>query len=306
MPLFAADDSDLPAWAGSGVDHAREAVGGWVDSTARSLDGFFGSPQSLTVDNNSFLRITQENLWEESEGFNTDLGLRFRLDLPTSKERLRLLIESDPEESLGSLAEQGSDSQLNERISGNNAIIGLDKLDPEDKRKHWSYRYGAGLKVRTPIDPYIRATGERLWSWDDSPWELNSYNRLSWFDSDGYSARTEWELSRPWQTSRLRSLTQLQWQETEDTLEFSQRFDISKTLDGRSRIRNGLIIVGESLSNSQVDDYYLQSWYRRDIHKGILFMDLIPELHFSRESDFDPRWAVTLRFELYLSKSLDF
>lgn len=302
----AAENSDLPDWAGEQIDQTHATVGNWVDYTARTLDGLFGTPHSLSVDNHSYLLISQESYWGESEGFESGLEGRFKLDLPTSKERLRLLIESDPEEFLGSLAEQGSDSRLNDRLSSDNATIGLDKLDPEDKRKHWSYRYGAGVKVNTPIDPYLRATGERLWSWGDNQWALHSYNRLSWFDSDGYSARSEWDLSHPWRDSHLRSFTQLQWRETEDTLEYSQRFEIFKVIDGRSHLRNGLIIVGEGLSDSQVEDYYLQSWYRRDIHDGILFMDLIPELHFAREADFDPRWALTLRFELYLSKSLAF
>lgn len=34
-------------------------------------------------------------------------------------------------------------------------------------------------------------------------------------------------------------------------------------------------------------------------------MDLIPELHFDRDSDFEPRWAFTLRLELYLSKAIE-
>lgn len=306
QPLLAADDSDLPDWAADGLDQTHDTVGNWVDASARSLDGLLGTEDSLTVDNESYLRISQETLWQESEGFSNDFGVRFKLDLPTSKKRLRLLIESDPEESLGTLAEQGSDSQLNERLSSNNAIIGLDKLDPKDKTQRWSYRYGAGIKVRTPIDPYVRATGERLWLMEDSPWQLHSYNRLSWFDSDGYSARSQWDLSRPLSDNRrLRSYTQFQWQETEDTLEFSQRFEISNRINARSNLRNGLILVGDSLSDPRINDYYLQSWYRRDIHKGRLFMDLIPELHFDRDSDFEPRWAFTLRLELYLSKAIE-
>jgi hypothetical protein len=253
------------------------------------------------VDNDSYLRISQETLWRESAGSDDDYGVRFKLDLPTSRERLRLLIESAPEESLGTLAEQGSDGDPVTRLDSDTATIGLDRLDPDDKRQHWSYRFGAGLKFRTPLDPYLRATGERIWHWPDSPWELHSYNRLSWFDSDGYSARSHWDLSRPLAADRrLRAYTQLQWQETEDTLEFSQRFEVARRLDGRSSLRHGLVLVGNSLSATRVNDYYLQSWYRRDLHRGILFMDLIPELHFDRDTDFEPRWAVTLRFELFL------
>jgi len=304
--LHAHTQSDLPNWAANGLDQAHENIGSWVDYSARSLDGLIGTEDSLTVDNNSYLRITQESLWQETEGISNDLSVRFKLDLPTSKERLRLLIESDPEESLGTLTEQGSNSQLNEQLSNSNTIIGLDQLTPRDKRQRWSYRLGGGIKLRTPIDPYVRATGERVWSWDETSWELSSYNRFSWFDSDGYSARSHWDLSRPLDADRrLRSYTRFQWQETEDTLEYSQRFEISRQLDDRSNLRHGLIMVGDSLSDPRINDYYLQSWYRRDIHKGRLFMDLIPELHFDRDSDFAPRWAFTLRFEFYLRKAIN-
>lgn len=304
--LHAHTQSDLPNWAANGLDQAHENIGSWVDYSARSLDGLIGTEDSLTVDNNSYLRITQESLWQETEGISNDLSVRFKLDLPTSKERLRLLIESDPEESLGTLTEQGSNSQLNEQLSNSNTIIGLDQLTPRDKHQRWSYRLGGGIKLRTPIDPYVRATGERVWSWDETSWELSSYNRFSWFDSDGYSARSHWDLSRPLDADRrLRSYTRFQWQETEDTLEYSQRFEISRQLDDRSNLRHGLIMVGDSLSDPRINDYYLQSWYRRDIHKGRLFMDLIPELHFDRDSDFAPRWAFTLRFEFYLRKAIN-
>ncbi|MBA4503340.1 hypothetical protein H1S06_13355 [Marinobacterium sp. 3-1745] len=298
--------SDLPDWAASRLDQTHDTVGQWVDHSARSLDGWLGTDDNLTVDNHSYLRFTLENAWQESQGFSNDLGVRFKLDLPTSKKRLRLLIESDPEESLGSLSEQGSDSQLNQRLDSNNVIIGLDALNRDDKRQHWSYRAGGGIKLKLPLDPYARAIGERLWRLGDSPWELHSHNRLSWFNSDGYSARSSWELARPLTSARrLRSHSQLQWQESEDTLEFSQRFEIAHRLNHRTTLRNGLIMVGESLSSPHMNDYYLQSWYRRDIHKGRLFLDAIPELHFERESDFEPRWAFTLRLELYLRKSID-
>ncbi len=303
---IAAETSDLPAWAAEPLDKAEVVMSGWVDSSARRLDSLFGTAESLDIDNESYLRISQESLWQESEGFDADLNLRFRLDLPTSKDRLRILIESDPEESLGTLDEQGTDARLSQRVENDNSVLGLAKLDPADKRERWSYRYGAGIKLRLPIDPYVRISGERQWQFADSLWQLNSNNRASWFDSDGYSARSSWSLTRPLDEQRtLRSYTKFQWQEEEDTLEFSQRFDISRKLDDRSSLRNGLIMVGESLSDPHFNNYYLQSWYRRDIHRGILFMDLIPELHFPRDSDFDPRWAVTLRFELYLSKSID-
>ncbi|MBP0049933.1 hypothetical protein H9C73_14460 [Marinobacterium sp. AK62] len=301
----ASEHTDLPEWAAKELDQAHDSLANWVDYSARSLDGLLGTQESLRVENDSYLRITQQASWEESDDPETELNLRFKLDLPTSEERLRLLIESDPEESLGTLAEQGSDRQFSPELSNSNTTIGVDKLTSDDPRRHWNYRLGGGIKLKLPLDTYVRATGERIWALSQSPWELRSYNRLSWFKSDGYSARSHWDLSRPLTDNReFRSYSRLQWQETEDTLEFSQRFEVAQPLSNRSHLRHGVIVIGESLSSPRVEDYYLQSWYRRDIHRGRLFLDLIPELHFDRDSDFEPRWAVTLRLELFLRKSI--
>ncbi|WVM93062.1 hypothetical protein ULG90_02590 [Halopseudomonas pachastrellae] len=57
----------------------------------------------------------------------------------------------------------------------------------------------------------------------DGPWQLSNYNRASWFEDDGYSARTQWDIGRPLDSTRhLRFVSQLQWQEDYDTLEFSR------------------------------------------------------------------------------------
>lgn len=60
MAAQAGERSDLPDWAADGLDQTHDTVSHWVDSSARSLDGLLGTEDSLTVDNESYLRISQE------------------------------------------------------------------------------------------------------------------------------------------------------------------------------------------------------------------------------------------------------
>lgn len=294
------DDSDLPHWAVERITPMHDSVSRWIDSSSRNIDGFFGTDDSLNVENRSYLRISHEVEWLESDAIDNDFSARFRLDVPTTRKRLRLIIESDPEETQGTLAEQGADRLRAEQQNDSNSVIGLSRLGRKDKTQGWANRLGGGVKLRWPLDPYLRFTSERLWRLGDGPWQLESYNRLSWFDSDGYSARTRWDIGRPLDDTRhLRYVTQLQWQEEEDILEFYQSAELSRVLGRRSAIRYSAVLVGESGSNPRVNDYYLQTLYRRNVHKEILFVDLIPELHFPRDADFSPRWALTLRLELF-------
>lgn len=298
-------DSDLPEWAEARVEPFRASIGNWVDNTSRNIDSFFGGDQSASADNRSYLRLGQEIDWMEGEGTNGDISVRYRIDLPTTEDRLRLIIESDPEESQGTLAEQGSGRLYNDQRDRRTSTFGLDWLESRDKRENWSNRFGAGVRLRLPIDPYVRFTSERLWDLKDSPWQLESFNRLSWFNNSGYSARTEWDLGRPLSTNRhLRFITNVQWREEEDTLEYSEVVQLNQRLNSRSALRYSAIAIGESLSSPRMTNYYLQTRYRRDIHKGILFADVIPELHFQREVSYDPRWAMTLRVEMYFQREL--
>ena len=58
-------------------------------------------------------------------------------------------------------------------------------------------------------------------------------------------------------------------------------------------------MVGEDRGENTIKDYVLQAYYRRDIHKNILFVDIIPEVHFPTEGGRDPYLALTLRLEAF-------
>ncbi|MBT2774807.1 hypothetical protein J7J47_21505 [Halomonas sp. ISL-60] len=299
------EDSDLPEWAEERIEPFRESVGNWVDNTSRRIDGFFGTDDHMQVNNESYLRFGQEIDWMEGDGTRGDTTLRYRIDLPTSEDRLRLVIESDPEESQGTLEEQGSGRLANDQRDRRSSTLGLDWLESRDKRESWSNRVGAGVRLRLPLDPYVRFTSERLWQLGEGPWQLESNNRVSWFNNDGYSARTRWDIGRPLSERRhLRFITTVQWREEEDKLEYSEVAEINHRINRRSALRYSAIAIGESASNPRMTNYYLQTRYRRDIHKGILFADVIPELHFQRDVSYDSRWAMTLRLEMYFQRKI--
>lgn len=299
-------DSDLPKWADKKFGPFHASVSRWVEDTSRSIDGFFGTTDALTVNTDSYLRVRQEMAWREGEAFQQDLGARFRLDLPTTEERLRLIIESEPEETRGTLAEQESTLTDDQADSLGDLLVGLNRLGDRDKRRHWNTRVGAGIKLRLPLEPYVRLTSQRLWTLNGGPWQLHSDNRLSWFNGNGYSARTRWDLGRELDDRRhLRFLTNVQWRETEDTLEFSQAVELNRRLNRRSVLRYSAVALGESASHPAIEDSYLQVRYRRDIHKGFTFVDVSPSLHFRREDDREPRWALTLSLEMYFRRHID-
>lgn len=294
------DGTDLPEWTVRKIDPWHDNVSRWVTNTSRSIDGFFGTDDYRAVNNESYLRLSQEFEYMEGEDFDTDTSLRFKLDLPTTKDRLRLIIESDPEETRGTLANEPAERLLRDRSGDSSSIIGLSQFGKADKRVGWETRAGAGVKFRFPLDPYVRLTAERLWDIGEGPWMLESYNRASWFNSDGYSVRSRWDFGRPLDEVRhLRFITNVQWREEYDTLEYAQTVELNRILDERSAIRYAAAAVGGSVSEPRINDYVILAQYRRDLHKDVLFFDVVPEVRFTRDYDFEPRLGLTLQFEMY-------
>jgi len=295
------DGSDLPIWMIRKLEPVRSKISGWVDSSTRSLDSYFGTDEFLDVDNNSYLRISDEFEWMDSEGIKNSLGTRFKVDLPTTKERLKLVFESNPEET------QIESEDRNRRTANrdleetkNQTVIGLERVSNKNARENWQNRINGGLKLRIPLDPYLRFTSERIWDNESSLWTFESYNRISWFNSDGYSVRTRWQSTRVMSAKdSIRFTTQFQWREEKDTLEFAQTAEYNQVLGDRSVIRYALIGEGKGGSHPRMEDYYAQVLFRRDLHDETVYADFVPELHFAREDNFEPRWAVILRIEFY-------
>ncbi|MFW6346768.1 MAG: hypothetical protein ACOC0M_10635, partial [Halomonas sp.] len=240
------------------------------------------------------------------EAFDLDFGARFRLDLPTTEERLRLIIESKPDETRGTLGEQESSLSDDRVDSIEDVLVGLRTLGEGDRTREWNTELGGGVKLRLPLETYARLSSERLWTLDEGPWQLHSDNRLSWFNDDGYSARTRWDLGRQVDDKRhLRFISNAQWREEVDTLEFSQAAELNQRINRRSVLRYSAVVLGESLSHTTIEDSYLQLRFRRDIHKGFTFLDIAPALHFPREAGREARWALTLRVEMYFRRFID-
>lgn len=293
-------DSDLPVWFQEHFEPVHYELTDFVDDTARGIDQFFGTEDSVFVENQSFLRVALDARLQPGDS-KLDPSIRFRVDLPTTKKRLRLIIESDIEEPLGRLSEQGvREVRGGERFDTNNSAVGLEQRSSKDPTQAWVQGLGLGVKFGTPIDPYVRYSALRQWNFSESKWQINSSSRVSQFNQRGLQVRTNFDLNRPLDNERtLRFQTYAEFEEMRDSTVFSQTAEINRVLDSRTALRYALIVVGDDQGEKTIKDYILQAYYRRDIHKNILFMDIIPEIHFPTEGNRDPYVALTFRLEAF-------
>ncbi|HET8711456.1 MAG TPA: hypothetical protein VFM32_08775 [Spongiibacteraceae bacterium] len=280
----------------------EQRVAGWVDNTARGIDRFFGSDDAWRVDNDSWLRVTNDLRWEQDQGAGFELRPRLKLDLPTASKRLHLLIENDSPEQRSAAEE--SNPALRNTDQSRTTVFGLganlDRWAPA-----WKKQIQGGVRVALPIELYARFIARRSWDLDES-WQLESYNRFSWFEQDGYAANARINIGEPLTPKlRLYYTTDLTWKEKRDYLQFAETANLAHILSSRSAITYSLGVAGTGLQGPQINAYFLTADYRRNIFRRIVFFDVIPEFSLPREYDFDPHWAITLRLELYFQKQVE-
>ena len=269
-----------------------QALGQWADRTLS------GSAHSLP-NNESYLRIGFATESEYSDLAQFEPEARFRLDIPTTKKKLRLVIESQSEE-LIPLEERQRDRQLTgpER-SDTEATGALRYLTEVGDAINFSN--DVGVRLRIPADAFWRATAEKRWQLDDK-WILNAQQRFYYFYQDGWGERTWLGLGRPaWDEWYFRSSSELEWVHDDRKFQAAQIFTLRKRMNSRLIVTPRLGVLGESQPSWRATSVFGDLTFRYRLHSKWLFAELIPALEFPREESFKDRASVVFRVEMYFS-----
>ena len=269
-----------------------QAFGAWADQTLS------GDPRILPQ-NRSYVRLAASSTSETSDLFQFKPQVRFRLDLPTTQERFRLVLESESEE-LTSVDEQRQERQRTRR-------------DEEESRVTTALRYlyelgdmvnlsaDVGVRVKANPDAFVRLRGVALRQLDDN-WNLVLDQRLYYFFVRGFGTRSYAAVSRPIGSGwRYTADATARWIHPERTFELGHGHRFYKRLNHRAELSPRLGVQGTSRPNWQPTLYFTDVTYRYRLYDNWLFGEVTPTLEFPREDNFKDRYAITLRIEMFFS-----
>ncbi len=273
-----------------------QALGEWADRTFSGEDA--GLPN-----NQSYLRLGFATESEYGDPAQFDPEARFRLDVPTVEEKLRLVIESETDE-LIPLSERRRDRALTEdERSETEATGALRYLSEVGDAINLSN--DVGVRLRFPTDAFWRATADKRWQLDDN-WGLKAQQRLYYFHQDGWGARSSVaagrDLGNGW---GFLSASELEWVHDDRMFEMAQTFNFYKRLNNRATLNPRLGILGESQPTWRQTSIFADLTYRYRLHSDWLFGEIIPALEFPREESFKDRASLILRIELFFSGQID-
>lgn len=270
-------------------------LGVWADRTLS------GSP-NVTDNNASYLRIGFAAESETGQMASFKPEGRFRLDVPTAQERLRVIVESESEE-LIPLGERRRDRQLTDDQRSDTGATGALRI-LSDLSGAVNLSNDVGVRLRFPTDMFWRATARGRWELEND-WRLLLNQRFYYFHRDGWGESTWLGLSRALPRDwHFLSASEMAWVHKDREFELSHTFDFFRRLNNRTELNPRLGVLGESKPNWRTTSYFADLTLRHRLHSYWLYGEIIPGLEFPREDSFKERFSLLLRIELFLSGEL--
>ncbi|WP_376788072.1 hypothetical protein [Marinobacter metalliresistant] len=269
-----------------------QSLGQWADRTLS------GSNYDLP-NNESYLRIGFATESEYGDPAQFKPEARFRLDIPTTRQKLRLVIESESEE-LIPFAERQRYRQLTEADRSDTEATGALRYLTE-VGDAINFSNDLGVRLRIPADAFWRATAKKRWRLDDK-WVLNAQQRFYYFHQDGWGERTWIDAGRPvgkgW---HFRSSSELEWVHRDREFVAAQIFSLQKRTNNRLVVTPRLGVLGESQPSWRTTSVFGDLTFRYPLHSNWLYAELIPALEFPREASSKDRASVIFRVEMFFS-----
>ncbi len=260
------------------------------------VDRYFAGRVGLDEPNETYARMRLAQTWLEGEGLVNDSDIKFKLDLPSTKKKYRLIFENDTDENLLS-DDRGNPTGLSNANLDRESMSAAVRLAIRDM-DNWHSDFDVGIRGSIPLDPFVRHNLKRTWELG-SDWNFRMRQRIGYFNSKGYTYNMQWGFDRFLEPDlSARYITELEWEEDEDQLQFGQAFAVTRFLNDRQLLDHSVGFAGHSWSTGLVDLYYVALTHRTLLYQDWLTLDLVPEIRFPRELDFDDQLAFTVRLEV--------
>lgn len=277
----------------------RNYWGKMVGDAGSQLDAFFADDNVIRQTNNSFVKLGFE--FQQLKGGTSylDPKIKFRLDLPTLKEKMRFVFESEPQEEQSISDKTRIRSASRDQKELNESTVGA--LDLElNKKRNFNSSTGVGIKFGQPIDPFWRYRLNAVYAIDRN-WDITTYDSLYYFHSDGWGAQLEVNVQRngPWFV--FRQTTGGRYDYNDRRWELGHTYSLLREIDPKRAINYQIGIIAETQPEVQATGYFVHAIYRRKMHKEWLFYELIPEFYYPKEDNWKFSPSITFKIEMVLS-----
>jgi dienelactone hydrolase len=284
------------------LDRTQTRVYDVINGAAQYFDSFFGGNEVAETSNVSRGSMSVSGQQDQRNGFRQSVRLRARVALPALQERTQLILgRGDSDDMINGTAYNNADT-LPGRFSDfedEDWLIGVGFARNQVISKGW--HFSAGVKVRSPLEPYVRATYrwnktiDDAWLWQVRPLVFAQSQRGtggSLTNTLDFAANSKW---------MFRSWSVLQGEDDIEGLGWTQQLTAFQRISDKVAMSYNLFATGETDADEPLRDYGLELRFRRRISRDWLFMELLTFATWPREDLLETRernLGVGIEFEM--------
>ena len=272
-----------------------------VEAYSRKLDDFFSHPNRAYDSTGSTLQIRGSVTFFDGGFRENVLDVNANISLPNTEDRLKLVVQRGVEAATQTAAERDI-----KNVTGSPQVAAPGA--PADNKYYFGLKafaaevFGvtlsteAGAKFGTPIDPYVRLRAFRDFNF--SQWQIRASETPLWKHSEGYSAASELNFTRPldeeWQ---LRFTSKATWRSTTSYFDLAQIGALYYTPDPRTATSFELGAFGPSDRSLKLAVYSVTFRARRQVYRDWLYLEVTPQILYQEATGFSPTRSLMLQLE---------
>jgi hypothetical protein len=291
------------------VDNIHQSVDDMVQSTVRSIDGFFVNSEFSTFnDKKTRVRLRLNTDYLQNHGWEVSPKLKLHLVLPGLNDRLRLVVNDD----------QGADVDQESPADDDGNDVALRWIGKQSEKKGFSFDLGLRIKS-SQLDPFGRINAGIEYPITTN-WVGQTTNRLYYYSKTGWRNDFRQYFNRHLADGLLlRSRTRLQYFEENASNPFvEQKFSLFQTIRENSAVAYEVLYRRVSEEDSPFDEDevlgapagHYQHWvaqmrFRQQLWRPWFYVEFWPIVAWPEERDYQTSLAARLRFEINLGGSGD-
>ncbi len=261
------------------------------------VDRFFAEEDYIEESYESRLKVSVSNQYQKYYTPTLKPHTSLYLALPNTKNKWFLSLESDDS------GNQEASQEANNLVNDENDSTLTTALGRKLKSNELvDIRFSAGIKFRTPIDPFAHIRGRRTFKFENV--ELRFTETLGWQDSYGKFAENNFVFEYPLTLKYFfRSGSTLTYWDVHTYWTGSQTLTLYRQLDKKSLIAYTIGINGQNedtlhtRKKDQVNQYWIELRYRKNFYQNWLFYQITPGITWPREFEFEALPRIEFKLE---------
>lgn len=273
----------------------HEIMSQGVTDFANWLDSFFGDERIYEESQNSHIKLYLLQISEDEQNPRYDAQLKGKLTLPGTQRKLKLLIESTPEETAGDTEAES----LTQAVESQEQSIGLRYIQRDTPQ--WRVQTDAGVRFRGGLDSFLRLRIRRQFLAD--LWTFRLAETVFWYDSKGVGETTRLDSERRIAEHYLfRSTTFATWLKDNEYFDLGQDFYLFHDISRRRAVVYQAGVAGISEPDVHTTQYLLSVRLRQQLHHDWLYFEINPRITYPEEEDFDAVKSIIFKLEIIFGK----